>query len=89
MAAINNCTTILTDPQGPYQLTPAAALAASPSLTLDTNAESCPMCASAVRRAGFREYVCGTSIDALVAGLREVAEGGGGRFCCEVVAVCR
>ncbi|KAK7920174.1 guanine deaminase [Apiospora marii] len=38
-----------------------------PSLTLYTNAESCPMCASAIRWAGFREYVYGTSIDTLVA----------------------
>lgn len=68
MAAINNCTLLLTDPQGPYQLSPSAALAAFAGLTLYTNAESCPMCASAVRWAGFREYVYGTGIDALIAG---------------------
>ncbi|KAK8039952.1 hypothetical protein PG993_008363 [Apiospora rasikravindrae] len=67
MAVINNCTSILTDPKGPYKLSPAAALAAFPSLTLYTNAESCPMCASAIRWAGFREYVYGTSIDTLIA----------------------
>ncbi|KZL82967.1 cytidine and deoxycytidylate deaminase zinc-binding region [Colletotrichum incanum] len=35
-------------------------------LTLYTNAESCPMCASAIRWAGFKEYVYGTSIETLV-----------------------
>ncbi|KAI0900370.1 cytidine deaminase-like protein [Annulohypoxylon nitens] len=66
MAAIANCSRILTDPNGPYKLTPSEAVAAFPSLTLYTNAESCPMCASAIRWAGFREYVYGTTIDALV-----------------------
>jgi len=66
MAAITNCSTIMTDPAGPYKLSPAAALAAFADLTLYTNAESCPMCASAIRWAGFREYVYGTSIDTLV-----------------------
>ncbi|KAK6844310.1 cytidine and deoxycytidylate deaminase zinc-binding region [Apiospora arundinis] len=68
IAAINNCTTILTDPKGPYKLSPTTAMAAFTQLTLYTNAESCPMCASAIRWAGFREYVYGTSIDALVNG---------------------
>ncbi|KAI1095135.1 cytosine deaminase [Rostrohypoxylon terebratum] len=67
MAAIANCTSILTDPAGPYKLTPSEAVAAFPSLTLYTNAESCPMCASAIRWAGFREYVYGTTIDELIA----------------------
>ncbi|KAI1480534.1 cytidine deaminase-like protein [Daldinia eschscholtzii] len=66
IAAINNCTQILTDPSGPYKLSPQQALAAFADLSLYTNAESCPMCASAVRFAGFREYVYGTSIDTLV-----------------------
>ncbi|KAK1749804.1 cytidine deaminase-like protein [Echria macrotheca] len=66
MAAINNCSAILTDPNGPYKLTPSAALAAFADLTLYTNAESCPMCASAIRWAGFKEYVYGTSIDTLI-----------------------
>ncbi|KAI1656478.1 cytidine deaminase-like protein [Daldinia decipiens] len=66
IAAINNCTQILTDPSGPYKLSPKEALAAFADLSLYTNAESCPMCASAVRFAGFREYVYGTSIDTLV-----------------------
>ncbi|KAI1649508.1 cytidine deaminase-like protein [Daldinia loculata] len=66
IAAINNCTQILTDPSGPYKLSPKEALAAFADLSLYTNAESCPMCASAVRFAGFKEYVYGTSIDTLV-----------------------
>ncbi|KAI0843757.1 cytosine deaminase [Hypoxylon sp. FL0890] len=67
IAAMNNCTSILTDPSGPYKLSPSEALAAFANLTLYTNAESCPMCASAIRWAGFREYIYGTSIDALIA----------------------
>ncbi|KAI0884808.1 cytosine deaminase [Annulohypoxylon maeteangense] len=67
MSAIDNCSRILTDPSGPYKLSPSEAIAAFPSLTLYTNAESCPMCASAIRWAGFREYVYGTTIDALIA----------------------
>ncbi|CRK28731.1 hypothetical protein BN1708_004714 [Verticillium longisporum] len=66
MAAIANCSQILTDSTGPYKMTVAEALAAFSDLTIYTNAESCPMCASAIRWAGFREYVYGTSIDELV-----------------------
>ncbi|KAK0620514.1 cytidine deaminase-like protein [Immersiella caudata] len=66
MAAINNCSSILTDPTGPYKFTSSQALAAFSQLTLYTNAESCPMCASAIRWAGFKEYVYGTSIDTLI-----------------------
>ncbi|CAN8101206.1 unnamed protein product [Discula destructiva] len=66
MAAIANCSAILTDPSGKFNLTPAAALLAMSDLTLYTNAESCPMCAAAIRWAGFREYVYGTSIDTLI-----------------------
>ncbi|KAF4905966.1 Satratoxin biosynthesis SC1 cluster protein 4 [Colletotrichum fructicola] len=66
MVAINNCSAIFTDPQGRYNMTPADALLAFGDLTLYTNAESCPMCASAIRWAGFKEYVYGTNIDALV-----------------------
>ncbi|KAI2617386.1 cytosine deaminase [Hypoxylon sp. NC1633] len=67
MAAIANCTTILTSPSGPHNLTPAAALDAFAALSLYTNAESCPMCAAAARWAGLRELVYGTSVDFLVA----------------------
>ncbi|KAK5111762.1 hypothetical protein LTR62_004682 [Meristemomyces frigidus] len=66
MAAIQNCTTILTDPTGSYNLTANEALTAFTSLSLYTNAESCPMCASAIRWAGFKEYIYGTSIDTLI-----------------------
>jgi tRNA(Arg) A34 adenosine deaminase TadA len=66
MAAIANCSAILTDPAGPYNLSATAAEAAFADLTLYTNAESCPMCASAIRWAGFKEYVYGTSIDTLI-----------------------
>ncbi|KAK7461864.1 hypothetical protein VKT23_008294 [Stygiomarasmius scandens] len=66
IAAINNCTAVLTDPSGPYKLSASQAQAAFAQLSLYTNAESCPMCASAIRWAGFREYIYGTSIDTLV-----------------------
>jgi tRNA(Arg) A34 adenosine deaminase TadA len=63
-AAINNCSSVLQAP--PYNLSPVAALATFQTLSLYTNAESCPMCASAIRWAGFREYIYGTSIDDLI-----------------------
>ncbi|KAF2758318.1 guanine deaminase [Pseudovirgaria hyperparasitica] len=66
IAAIINCTTVLTDPNGRYRLSPKEALEAFPKLSFYTNAESCPMCASAIRWSGFREYIYGTSIDALI-----------------------
>ncbi|KAJ5913663.1 guanine deaminase [Penicillium tannophilum] len=66
MSAIKNCTAILTDPHGKYRMTASEAEDAFADLTLYTNAESCPMCASAIRWAGFREYVYGTSIDTLI-----------------------
>lgn len=66
VSAIGNCSEVLTDPNGPYNLTAAQALDAFSSLTLYTNAESCPMCASAIRWSNFKEYVYGTSIDFLI-----------------------
>ncbi|EOD53138.1 putative cytidine and deoxycytidylate deaminase zinc-binding region protein [Neofusicoccum parvum UCRNP2] len=66
MAAIANCTAVLTDPEGAYRLSASEALDAFKQLSLYTNAESCPMCASAIRWAGFREYIYGTSIETLV-----------------------
>ncbi|XP_037043680.1 guanine deaminase-like [Bradysia coprophila] len=65
MVAINNCTDILTAKDGRYRLSPEEALNAFSQLSLYTNAESCPMCASAVRWAGFKEYIFGTSIGTL------------------------
>ncbi|KAH8891494.1 cytidine deaminase-like protein [Thozetella sp. PMI_491] len=66
IAAINNCTTLLTDPNGRHRLTRNEGLGAFTDLSLYTNAESCPMCASAIRWAGFREYIYGTTIETLV-----------------------
>lgn len=66
IVAISNCTSILADPIGPYKLSPSEASSAWADLTLYTNAESCPMCASAIRWAGFKEYVYGTSIERLI-----------------------
>lgn len=43
MAAIKNCTAILTDPHGKFRLNTTDAQAAFADLTLYTNAESCPM----------------------------------------------
>ncbi|PVI02320.1 guanine deaminase [Periconia macrospinosa] len=66
IAAITNCTAVLTDPRGRYKMNTTQALDAFTQLSLYTNAESCPMCASAIRWAGFKEYIYGTSIDTLV-----------------------
>lgn len=66
ISGINNCSKILTSPSGPYALTPAEALKAFRSLTLYTNAEPCPMCASAIRWSGFKECIFGTSITTLI-----------------------
>lgn len=65
IAAIRNCTSVLTDPVGPYALSPAETLTAWKDLSLYTTAESCPMCASAIRWSGFKEYIYATSIDRL------------------------
>ncbi|KAL3462426.1 cytidine deaminase-like protein [Aspergillus heterothallicus] len=66
VAAILNCTKTLQDPRGKFGLTPAETIAAFAELSIYTNAESCPMCASAIRWNGFKEYIYGTSIDTLV-----------------------
>ncbi|RPD62044.1 cytidine deaminase-like protein [Lentinus tigrinus ALCF2SS1-7] len=66
MAAIQNCTKIMTDPEGPFKFSPDQTEAAFAQLSLYTNAESCPMCASAIRFTGFREYIYGSSIQSLV-----------------------
>ncbi|RQM06488.1 hypothetical protein DH86_00002321, partial [Scytalidium sp. 3C] len=55
------------DPSGPYKLSASEAMKAYSKLSLYTNAESCPMCASAIRWAGFAEYIYGTSIATLTA----------------------
>ncbi|EMD00491.1 hypothetical protein BAUCODRAFT_61005 [Baudoinia panamericana UAMH 10762] len=66
-AALNNCTAILTDPEGHFKLSPAEALLAYRDLTLYTTSEPCPMCASAIRFAGFKECVYATNITARMA----------------------
>ncbi|KAL2796183.1 cytidine deaminase-like protein [Aspergillus keveii] len=66
ISAILNCTAILQDPTGKHRLSPAETIEAFKDLSLYTNAESCPMCASATRWNGFKEYIYGTSIDRLV-----------------------
>lgn len=43
IAAIKNCTLILTDPKGDFRLTPSEAQDAFAEFSLYTNAESCPM----------------------------------------------
>ncbi|KAI1174250.1 guanine deaminase [Nemania sp. FL0916] len=64
MDAINRCSEVLQNP--PFGLSPAEASLALRDLTLYTNGEPCPMCASAIRWAGFRECVYGTSIETLI-----------------------
>lgn len=66
ISAINNCSGILTDPNGEYKLSASEALKAFSTLSLYTNAEPCPMCASAIRWSGFAECIYGTSIESLV-----------------------
>jgi len=66
ISAINNCSAILTDQNGPYKLTGAETLKAYSELSLYTTAEACPMCASAIRYAGFAEYIYATDIVTLV-----------------------
>jgi tRNA(Arg) A34 adenosine deaminase TadA len=66
IAAINNCTSILRDPNGPYKLSPEETSEAWKQLSLYTTAEACPMCASAIRWAGFKEYVYATSSETLI-----------------------
>lgn len=66
MSAIKNCTEILTSATGKYNLSASEAEAAFADLSLYTNAESCPMCASGIRWAEFKEYIYGTSIARLV-----------------------
>ncbi|GAB7353406.1 hypothetical protein MBLNU459_g3879t1 [Dothideomycetes sp. NU459] len=66
LAALANCSAVLTDPAGRFRLSPAEAVAAYEQLSLYTNGEPCPMCAAAVAWAGFRECLFGTAIPALV-----------------------
>ncbi|KFA79705.1 hypothetical protein S40288_11695 [Stachybotrys chartarum IBT 40288] len=58
ISAINACTAKFTE----MGMTATQIFAAWGQLSIYTNAESCPMCASAIRWAGFKEYVYGTTI---------------------------
>lgn len=66
IAAINNCTEVLRDPNGPYRLSPEETSEAWKELSLYTTAEACPMCATAIRWAGFKEYIYATSTEYLL-----------------------
>ncbi|KAL1590966.1 hypothetical protein WHR41_00321 [Cladosporium halotolerans] len=66
IAAINNCTTVLRDSDGPFKLSPEETSQAWKHLSLYTTAEACPMCATAIRWAGFKEYVYATSSETLM-----------------------
>jgi tRNA(Arg) A34 adenosine deaminase TadA len=66
IAAINNCTSVLRDANGPYKLSPEETSEAWKHLSLYTTAEACPMCASAIRWAGFKEYIYATSTETLI-----------------------
>lgn len=66
IAAINNCTSVMRDPEGHFRLSPEETSAAWKQLSLYTTAEACPMCASAIRWAGFKEYIYATSSETLL-----------------------
>ncbi|WVW84413.1 hypothetical protein I302_106447 [Kwoniella bestiolae CBS 10118] len=65
ISAITHCTEVLTK----KGLSPQEILASWKEFSLYTNGEPCPMCASAIRWAGFKEVIYGTSI-------RTIAENG-------------
>ncbi|CAO2653064.1 Nn.00g024750.m01.CDS01 [Neocucurbitaria sp. VM-36] len=58
ISAINACTAIFQA----RNMTATQIYAAWGQLSIYTNAESCPMCASAIRWSGFKEYIYGTTI---------------------------
>ncbi|KAJ7123822.1 guanine deaminase [Mycena crocata] len=64
IAAIQNCSAILTDPSGSFKLSPTDALDAFSQLSLIWLQYL--KCASAIRWSGFREYIYGTSMETLV-----------------------
>ena len=51
---------------GQYKLSPSETMAAYKDFTLYTTAEPCPKCATAIRWAGIKECVYGTSIITLI-----------------------
>ncbi|KAH6679384.1 cytidine deaminase-like protein [Halenospora varia] len=58
ISAINACTAVFVA----KNMTATQIYAAWGQLSIYTNAESCPMCASAIRWSGFKEYIYGTTI---------------------------
>ncbi|KAG4415599.1 hypothetical protein IFR04_011268 [Cadophora malorum] len=58
ISAINACTAVF----AAKNMTASQIYAAWGELSIYTNAESCPMCASAIRWSGFKEYIYGTTI---------------------------
>jgi tRNA(Arg) A34 adenosine deaminase TadA len=58
ITAIRHCTDVLTQ----RGISPQEILAAWKEFSLYTNGEPCPMCASAIRWAGFKEVIYGSSI---------------------------
>ncbi|OAL05333.1 cytidine deaminase-like protein [Phaeosphaeriaceae sp. SRC1lsM3a] len=58
ISAINACTAVF----AARNMTPTEIFAAWADLSIYTNAESCPMCASAIRWSGFKEYIYSTTI---------------------------
>lgn len=58
ITAIRHCTDVLRD----RGLSVQEILAAWKDFSLYTNGEPCPMCASAIRWAGFKEVIYGSSI---------------------------
>ncbi|KAG4435174.1 hypothetical protein IFR05_009343 [Cadophora sp. M221] len=58
ISAINACTAVFVA----RNMTATQIFAAWGQLSIYTNAESCPMCASAIRWSGFKEYIYGTTI---------------------------
>ncbi|KAF2034560.1 hypothetical protein EK21DRAFT_56128 [Setomelanomma holmii] len=58
ISAINVCTAVF----AARDMTATQIFAAWGELSIYKNAKSCPMCASAIRWAGFKEYIYGTTI---------------------------
>jgi tRNA(Arg) A34 adenosine deaminase TadA len=83
-AAIWNCSRVLQGPQ--FGLDAAETLAAFSNLTLYTNAEPCPMCASAIHWAGFKECVYGTDVKTSTRWVRHRWESRAGSSLCEAKA---
>ncbi|GAA6014473.1 hypothetical protein JCM10207_001619 [Rhodosporidiobolus poonsookiae] len=66
ISGLHRCTEVLTE----KGLSPGEILDAWKDFTMYTTGEPCPMCASALRWAGFKEVVWATSIESIIAGGR-------------------